>query len=212
MTTPAPQLHMLELRVRSAPGLEEVGHMTSATVGGGRVAGGVDAGWVATLVLGLATTALGVILIANPFASAWTLAVLVAIGLVANGLLELLRSRRTHRAVDVVAGILWIVGGIIAVAWPDITLWALAVVVGLSIVFGGAVKGTAALMDQGHWRGRGWMLASGAFSVVVGVIAVAWPKATVVVLAVLFGIEIAVFGLLEIAAALELRRAAHHAH
>jgi uncharacterized membrane protein HdeD (DUF308 family) len=183
--------------------------MTSATVGGGRAVGGADFGWTATLVLGLATTALGIILIANPFASAWTLAVLVALGLIANGLLQLLQSRRTHHTADVVAGIVWLIGGIVAVAWPKITLWALAVVVGLSILFGGAVKSTAALMDGGHWRGRWWLLASGAFSIVIGVVAVAWPEATVVVLAVLFGIEIVVFGVLEIVAALALRRAAH---
>src|SRR4051794_9533819 len=123
---------------------EEVGQMTSATVGGGRVVGGTDPGWIAILVLGLATTVLGVVLIANPFASAWTLAVLVAIGLMANGILELFHYRTTHSAGDVVAGILLLIGGIVAIAWPDITLWALALVVGLSIVLGGAAKTTAA--------------------------------------------------------------------
>ena len=58
--------------------------MTSATVGGGRVFGGADPGWIATLVLGLATAVLGVVLIANPFASARTLALLVAIGLIVH--------------------------------------------------------------------------------------------------------------------------------
>ena len=82
--------------------------------------------------------------------------------------------------------------------------------VGLSILFGGAIKGTAAVMDGGHWRGRWWLLASGAFSIVVGIVAVAWPEATVVVLAVLFGIEIAVLGLLEIALAMQLRQVDHH--
>ncbi len=179
--------------------------MTSATVGGGRAVGRADGDWIWTLVLGIATTVLGVVLVANPFASAWTLALLVAIGLMANGVLDIVRSWRAHRTGGIVAGVLLVLGGIVAIAWPDITLWALAVVVGLSILFHGAVKGTAALMDSGSWRGRGWLLVSGAFSLLVGVVAVAWPEATVVVLAVLFGLEIAVFGLLEIAAAFELR-------
>jgi uncharacterized membrane protein HdeD (DUF308 family) len=108
-----------------------------------------------------------------------------------------------------VAGGLWIVGGIFAIAWPHITLWALAVLVGLSIVFGGAVKTTAALMDPGRWAGRWWLLAAGLFSLLVGIVAVAWPKATIVVLAVLFGLQIAVLGLVEIVAALRLRRVRH---
>ena len=35
--------------------------MSSATVGGARVFGGADPGWIATLILGPATTVLGVV-------------------------------------------------------------------------------------------------------------------------------------------------------
>src|SRR4051812_36485091 len=182
--------------------------MTSATVGDARTLGGFGQDWIITLLLGTATLILGIVLILNPFTSAWTLALLAGIGLLANGVLQLFRSVRAHDTGGIVAGVLLVLGGIIAIAWPGITLWALAVVVGVSILVGGAGKGAAALMDGG-FRGRWLLLASGLISIAVGVIAIVWPKATIVVLAILFGIQIGLFGLLEIAAALELRRLEH---
>jgi uncharacterized membrane protein HdeD (DUF308 family) len=183
--------------------------MTSATVGGRQV--GADIGWVSTLFLGLAALVLGVVLVLNPFASAWTLALLVGFGLIADGVLDIVRSRQAHRTAGVVAGALLVLGGIVAIAWPDVTLWALALIVGFSIVLAGAATTTAALMDKGSFRGHGWLLASGVVSLVIGVIAVAWPEATVVVLAVLFGLHIAAYGLMEIMAALELRKVGRRA-
>ena len=181
--------------------------MTSATVGGRRTAG-TDMIWVSTLILGLSALVLGIILIANPFASARTLALLVAIGLIVDGVLDIVRSQRAHHTPGMVAGGLLVLGGIVAFAWPDVTLWALALIVGFSILLAGAAKLTAALMDRDSFRGHTWMLVGGVLGIAIGVIAVAWPEATVVVLAILFGLHIAVYGLVEIAAALELRRVA----
>jgi uncharacterized membrane protein HdeD (DUF308 family) len=150
---------------------------------------------------------LGIVIMANPFASARTLAILVAVGLLVHGVLEGLRARRTPRPVmSLAAAALLVLGGIVALFWPGITLWVLAVVVGMSIVLSGAVKVTAAVADRRGFAGWPLLLISGMLSVVIGVVAVAWPEATVVVLAVLFGLQLAVVGLVEIAAGFELRR------
>jgi uncharacterized membrane protein HdeD (DUF308 family) len=151
---------------------------------------------------------LGVVVMANPFATARTLAILVAIGLLVHGVLEGLRARRTPRpAISLASAALLVLGGIVALIWPGITLWILAVVVGMSIVLSGAVKVTAAVADRHGFSGWPLLLISGVLSLVIGVVAVAWPEATIVVLAVLFGLELAVVGLVEIAAGFELRRA-----
>ena len=186
--------------------------MTSATFGHGRAVETEQHYWIPTVVLGTATVILGLVLISNPFASARTLAVLVAIGIIVHGALEALRSRRSpNPAAALGAGALLVVGGIIALVWPEITLWILAVIVGMSILLAGAVKVTAALADRRGFPGWPWLLAAGVLSVVIGVVAVAWPKATVVVLAVLFGLQITLVGVLEIGAGLELRRRARPA-
>jgi uncharacterized membrane protein HdeD (DUF308 family) len=168
--------------------------------------------WRSTLLLGITTVVLGLVLIANPFASARTLAILVAVGIVADGVLEIARSRHTgHPGMSAAAGAVLVVGGLVALFWPQITLWALAVIVGMSIFLGGAVRLTAAIADRRGFRGWFWLLISGLLGLLVGLVAVAWPKATVVVLAVLFGLHITIFGFIEIAAALSKRQAARGA-
>jgi uncharacterized membrane protein HdeD (DUF308 family) len=49
--------------------------------------------------------------------------------------------------------------------------------------------------------GWGWLVLAGAVNVVIGVIAIAWPQATVLVLSLILGAQIAVFGLLLLVAA-----------
>jgi uncharacterized membrane protein HdeD (DUF308 family) len=49
--------------------------------------------------------------------------------------------------------------------------------------------------------GWGWLVLAGAVNVVIGVIAIAWPQATVLVLCLILGAQIAVFGLLLLIAA-----------
>jgi uncharacterized membrane protein HdeD (DUF308 family) len=183
--------------------------MTSATVGPGRAVHGADHSWAWTIALGAATACLGVVVVANPFASARTLAVLVAIGVIAHGLIELVRFRRSPRPTATLAtGAVLVLGGLVALFWPGITLWVLAVVVGLTIVLAGASRVTAAIADRHGFPAWRWLLASGAVSLLLGIVAVAWPEATVVVLAVIFGLQITLVGLLEIAVGLELRRRA----
>jgi uncharacterized membrane protein HdeD (DUF308 family) len=47
----------------------------------------------------------------------------------------------------------------------------------------------------------GWLALAGAVNIVAGIIAIAWPQATVFVLSLILGAQIAVFGLLLLAAA-----------
>jgi uncharacterized membrane protein HdeD (DUF308 family) len=54
-------------------------------------------------------------------------------------------------------------------------------------------------------EGWGWLLFGGALSVVVGLLALAWPDATILVLGVLLGVRMLFFGIAEIMFALALR-------
>src|ERR1700709_1424989 len=187
--------------------MEEI--MTSTAVGPGRVVGAANHTWAWTLLLGALTTCLGIVVIANPFATARTLAILVAIGIIVHGVIDVLRSRGSERpTASLVSGALLVLGGLVALFWPSITLWVLALVVGGSIVLAGATRVTAAVADRHEFPAWRWLLAGGAVSLLLGIVAVVWPKATVVVLAVIFGLQITLVGLLEIAAGLELRRRA----
>ena len=99
----------------------------------------------------------------------------------------------------------WIVAGVLAASWPGITVHGLAVVVGVVLVAGGAGKLVAALRGDGDERFVVGL--SGLTSLVIGVLALAWPTVTVLVLAVVLGVGTVLFGFGQIAVALRLRSA-----
>lgn len=161
--------------------------------------------WWAFLALGVVSAVVGLILMLDLVAAVTTLALLIALGLIVTGAGELLTAGRyQNRTVGLVAGAVLVVGGVIAAVWPGITLWVLAVVVGINLIVSGVARiaGAVSLRVEG-W---GWLLVGGALSVIVGVLALAWPGATVLVLGLLLGIRMLVFGISEIMFGLALHK------
>jgi uncharacterized membrane protein HdeD (DUF308 family) len=54
---------------------------------------------------------------------------------------------------------------------------------------------------------RGWTVFTGVLSVIAGIIVLVWPGPTLLVLAIVLGIWLLIFGVMEIMAAFRLRRA-----
>jgi uncharacterized membrane protein HdeD (DUF308 family) len=162
--------------------------------------------WWAFLALGVVSAVVGLLLVFDLFAAVTTLALLVALGLVVTGVGELMSAGRYRSVLGVVAGAVLVVGGVLAAVWPDITLWALAVVVGIDLVISGVARIMGAV--QLRVEGWGWLLFGGVLSVVVGVLALVWPGATILVLGVLLGLRMLLFGISEIMFGLAL----HHVH
>jgi uncharacterized membrane protein HdeD (DUF308 family) len=161
--------------------------------------------WWAFLLLGIASAVVGLILMLDLFTAVTTLALLVALGLVLTGVNELISAGRYGSTLGLIAGVVLIAGGILAAVWPDITLWALAVVVGIDLIISGVARIVGALSLR--VEGWGWLLFGGILSLVVGVLALAWPEATILVLGLLLGLRLLLFGIAEIMFALAL----HHA-
>jgi uncharacterized membrane protein HdeD (DUF308 family) len=161
--------------------------------------------WWLFLLLGVASVVLGLLLVFDLFTAVRTLALLVAFGLIVNGLDELVAVGRYRSVLGVVAGIVLLVAGVLAALWPGITLWVLAVVAGLGLLISGVARilGALALRVEG-W---GWLFLAGVLSVVAGVLALVWPDATILVLGLLLGLRLLLFGISEIAFALALREA-----
>lgn len=101
-------------------------------------------------------------------------------------------------------GVSAVLFGILALAWPGVTLLFLiilfgvyALLDGLTSIFAGVTGG-----DGGSW----WqMILTGLLSVAAGVIALAWPGETAVVLLIIIGAWSIVRGIAEIGAAIRLR-------
>ena len=148
-------------------------------------------------VLGGAAVVLGLVLTFDLVAATRTLALLVGLALIANGCLEIAVGWGSgQRAGSVVLGGVLVVGGLVAVFWPEVTVWALAVLTGVSLLVHGIGRIAVAVGDRAEIPGWGWLVLAGAFNVVVGILALSWPEATVRVLGILLGAEIVVFGLL----------------
>lgn len=98
-------------------------------------------------------------------------------------------------------GAILVIGGILAAAWPGATLFTVAFITGLSLIVHGAVRVGVAIVARREIPGWGWLALAGAVNVLIGVIAIAWPQATVFVLSFVLGLQIAVFGLLLLCAA-----------
>jgi uncharacterized membrane protein HdeD (DUF308 family) len=146
--------------------------------------------------------ALGVVLLFNPVEAARTLALLLGLAFVLGGLLEVAVGWESRsRGASLVLGGILIVGGILAMVWPGVTLWALALITGLSLVLHGIGRIVLAVVARHEVQGWPWLALAGALGVAFGVLALAWPEATVLVLSLVLGAQITAFGLLLLAAA-----------
>jgi uncharacterized membrane protein HdeD (DUF308 family) len=102
---------------------------------------------------------------------------------------------------SVVLGAVLVVGGVLAAFWPGVTLWTLALITGLSLIVHGAGRVGLATVARRDVPGWPWLLALGAVNVLVGVLAIVWPEATVLVLSVIFGLQVTFLGLVLVVAA-----------
>jgi uncharacterized membrane protein HdeD (DUF308 family) len=169
--------------------------------------GGSMPWWLAVL-LGVAMVGLGVWMLANLVESVVVLAVIIGLSLITGGIVNVfVLGGGGARWASWVEGLLLVGAGLVVLAWPDITLWSLALAGGITLVLGGLIHLAMALMNRK--RRPGWTVDAGlgVLGVVLGVIVLAWPEATLVVLAILFGIRAIGFGLLAIGAGWHLRHA-----
>jgi uncharacterized membrane protein HdeD (DUF308 family) len=157
---------------------------------------------VALGLLGLAALVVGIVLLFHPVTAAHALALLIGLGFVLAGLLEAATGWAAGRRVGtLVLGAMLVIAGILAATWPGVTLATLALIAGLSLIAHGVARIGLAMVARHEISGWGWLVAVGAVNVLIGVLAIAWPQATVLVLSLVLGIQVALFGLVLLAAA-----------
>jgi uncharacterized membrane protein HdeD (DUF308 family) len=153
-------------------------------------------GRIALVLLGVAALVVGVVLLLNPDVAAHTLALLIGLGLVVGGCLEIAGQEGTgsSRAGSLVVGLILVVGGVVAAFWPGVTLWTLAIITGISLMLHGVGRLFLAFSARREVRSWGWLAVAGAVNVVIGLLALVWPRATVLVLSLLLGVQVLAFG------------------
>jgi uncharacterized membrane protein HdeD (DUF308 family) len=173
---------------KSYSGAPAAGHSGSARTG--------------MIIFGVVAVGVGIFLLFNPFAAVRTLALLLGLSLVIGGCLEIVSGWDSHRrASSLLLGAVLVVGGVLAAFWPEVTVWTLAVLTGVSLLVHGIARIAVAVVARSEVPGWGWLALAGAVNVVVGILALAWPEATVLVLSVVLGLQVLLFGVLVLVAA-----------
>jgi uncharacterized membrane protein HdeD (DUF308 family) len=98
----------------------------------------------------------------------------------------------------ILLGVLAIIAGIVALAWPGITILALVILFAVYVFSDAVLQGARAFSGDGAGPVIGHLLL-GLVDVVAGVIAIAWPSATALVLVLVVGAWAFVGGIAEFA-------------
>lgn len=165
-------------------------------------------GWV--LAYGIITLIAGVVVLAWPGETLLVLAVLFGIQLIVSGVYRLVAALASDdltggtRVLLALLGVVSIIIGLWAVRHVLMTLLALVVLLGIFWVINGTIEIFTALAHQGM-PDRGWVAGMGVLSVISGIIVLAFPGLTLLGLAVILGIWLLIFGVMEITAAFRIR-------
>ena len=169
-------------------------------------------GWV--LAYGILTVLAGVAVLAWPSETLLVIAVLFGVQLIISGIFRFVGALASDdltggtRVMLALLGVLSIIIGLWAVRHAVLTLVALIVFLGIFWVINGLIEIFAALSHR-DMPDRGWSVLMGVLSAIAGIIVLAYPGLTLVGLAVILGIWLLVFGILEIMAAFRLRKLVH---
>ena len=163
-------------------------------------------GWM--LALGVAVIVLGVVVVTHAFGSLSALVWLTGLFLIFMGATELLWAVRSEeRGSRVAAGLIAVAGGIVLLAWPGETLKVLAFLTGITFLGWGLVSLLAAFRNRRAGRSELSDLVAGVGLVLLAILVMAWPAATVSIVGILVGLVAIAWGVVTAVGALGLRKA-----
>lgn len=171
-------------------------------------------GWV--LVFGILTVAAGIAVLVWPRETLLVVAVIFGIQLIVTGVFRFVGAFATSdltggtRVLYALLGVLSVIVGLWAVRHVLLTLIALALFLGIFWVVNGMVEIFTAASHR-MMPNRGWTVGMGILSIIAGIIVLAFPGLSLIGLAVILGIWLLVFGVMEIVAAFRIRSVGHAA-
>jgi uncharacterized membrane protein HdeD (DUF308 family) len=169
--------------------------------------------WKSMLGLGLVTLGLGVAVLIWPGKSVLVAGVLFGVYLLASGITQAIAAF----TVDVSAGsrVLLFLSGALSVALgvfafhdfnDGAAVWLLATWIGVGFIFQGVTE-TVLAINYKELPERAWHIFAGVLSVVAGMVVIALPISSIVVLAVVVGAWLVVIGTTQVVWALKARKA-----
>jgi uncharacterized membrane protein HdeD (DUF308 family) len=151
-------------------------------------------------VRGLLAAALGATLVVWPGITIGTVVVLFAIYALADAATVTARAFRHgvsggDRALLLVRAVIEVIAAGVAIGYPGVTASIMTVILGLyAITIGGLELAVVGRLSQLGAKGVGWEIARGVLGVMTGVALVVWPSVGAVTLAIVFGLYLAISG------------------
>jgi uncharacterized membrane protein HdeD (DUF308 family) len=182
------------------------------------VLAGIGRHWGWVLAFGAITLLAGLLVLVWPGRTIVAVAVLFGIQLVVAGIFRFVVALAADeesggtRVLLALLGVLSFIVGLYALRHVLVTIQALALLLGIFWIVNGAVEVFTALSHRAM-QGRGWTIFMGLLSIVAGVVVLVYPGISLLTLAVVLGVWLLLFGVMEIMLAFQLRsigRAAGH--
>ena len=164
--------------------------------------------WRAAFVVGLATAILGIIVAAVPETSLAVIAVLLGVLVIISGIynvVEAFRGEEHGRVWRGIAGVVFIVAGLVLIRHLHLSLALIGLVIGLTWVVQGLAALIAGFSGTATRMGTGWSIFFGVISLIAGIVVISAPIASITTLAVLMGIWFVVMGITEMFGAFAFR-------
>lgn len=158
------------------------------------------------LVRAVLVTVVGILLLIRPTDTALAFARFVGWFLLFLALVDLLAAvtpgpNRSTRRLVLLRAILTAAVGALMVILTDVTVTALAILVGMQMVVSGGVNVLVSVQLRSRVDAWVGVALRGALALTAGILALVWPRVTVIVLAVILGVQWLIGGLVSAATA-----------
>jgi uncharacterized membrane protein HdeD (DUF308 family) len=174
--------------------------------------------WKATLLSGVLTAVLGVLILVWPGKSITVAAVLFGVYLLVSGVAQVIFAftlpvTAGARILLFLSGAASVVLAVLAFRHFDYgyAYLLLAIWIAVGFIFRGAATAASAISDRGL-PGRGWVIFFGVISFIAGIVVLSWPFDSLAILTLVVGSWLVAIGVLEIVEAFGIRKAGNTVH
>lgn len=166
--------------------------------------------WKSTLVFGLASAALGFLVLVWPGISVLVAAVAFGVYLIGAGIAQVFFAFSVHvsvgsRVLLFVSGAASLVLALLAFRYIGSAVVLLAIWIGVGLIFRGVATAVSGLSDP-LLPGRGWNIVLGLVILLGGVVIMVWPFRSILAVVFIVGIWLMVIGVFEIASSFAIRQ------
>jgi uncharacterized membrane protein HdeD (DUF308 family) len=166
--------------------------------------------WWLFLIVGLVSIVAGVLAIVYPDITLLALGIIIGVGLLFSGALEIaeaIAGEPDSRTLSAIVGVLSIIAGVICLRRPGESLLALVIVLGIYLIVAGIIRFIRSFSEL---EDRAAQMGLGLIDAILGILILSLPGVSLVTLAVLFAISLIVRGAFMVWVAFKLRGARHH--